>query len=108
MQDTVLLDEDSSATNFMIRDRRMEALIAKQHEPITPFLDRVRQMYEEKGVSTVLVMGGAGDYFDVADTVISMVEYVPMDSTEEAKGSGTENIPTGQTRSTGGESSHRH
>ena len=82
---TLLLDEDSSATNFMIRDRRMEALIARQHEPITPFLDRVRQMYEEQGVSTVLVMGGAGDYFDVADTVISMVEYVPVDSTEEAR-----------------------
>ena len=82
---TLLLDEDSSATNFMIRDRRMEALIAKQHEPITPFLDRVRQMYEEKGISTVLVMGGSGDYFDVADTVISMVEYVPVDSTEEAR-----------------------
>ena len=82
---TLLLDEDSSATNFMIRDRRMEALIARRHEPITPFLDRVRQMYEEHGVSTVLVMGGAGDYFDVADTVISMVEYVPVDSTEEAR-----------------------
>ena len=82
---TLLLDEDSSATNFMIRDRRMEALIAKRHEPITPFLDRVRQMYEEQGVSTMLVMGGTGDYFDVADTVISMVEYVPVDSTENAR-----------------------
>ncbi len=89
---TLLLDEDSSATNFMIRDRRMEALIAKQYEPITPFLDRVRQMYEEKGVSTVLVMGGAGDYFDVADTVISMVEYVPVDSTGR-QGRWPENIP---------------
>lgn len=81
----LLLDEDSSATNFMIRDRRMEALIAKNHEPITPFLDRVRQIYEDMGVSTVLVMGGSGDYFDVADTVISMVEYVPVDSTAEAR-----------------------
>ena len=81
----LLLDEDSSATNFMIRDRRMEALIEKRHEPITPFLDRVRQMYLEHGVSTVLVMGGSGDYFEAADTVISMVEYVPVDSTKEAK-----------------------
>lgn len=93
---TLLLDEDSSATNFMIRDRRMEALIAKQHEPITPFLDRVKQMYDEHGVSTVLVMGGAGDYFDVADTVISMVEYVPVDSTEEAKDVARA-YPTGRT-----------
>ena len=69
----------------MIRDRRMEALIEKRHEPITPFLDRVRQMYSEHGVSTVLVMGGSGDYFEAADTVISMVEYVPVDSTEEAR-----------------------
>ena len=81
----MLLDEDSSATNFMIRDRRMEALIEKQHEPITPFLDRVRQLYEEHGVSTVLVMGGSGDYFEAADTVISMVEYEPVDVTEEAR-----------------------
>ena len=81
----LLLDEDSSATNFMIRDRRMEALIEKRHEPITPFLDRVRQMYSEHGVSTVLVMGGSGDYFEAADTVISMVEYVPVDSTKEAR-----------------------
>lgn len=98
---TLLLDEDSSATNFMIRDRRMEALIAKQHEPITPFLDRVKQVYEEHGVSTVLVMGGAGDYFDVADTVISMVEYVPLDSTKEAR-EVARAYPTGRKGATAG------
>ncbi|HOO77328.1 MAG TPA: ABC-ATPase domain-containing protein [bacterium] len=81
----LLVDEDTSATNFMIRDERMQALVASEKEPITPFLDRVRQLYLERGVSTVLVMGGSGDYFDVADTVIMMDEYRPRDRTAEAK-----------------------
>lgn len=82
---TLLLDEDTSATNFMVRDARMQALVHKEHEPITPFVDRVRELYERHGVSTVLVMGGCGDYFDVADTVIAMQDYQPFDVTEEAQ-----------------------
>ncbi|MDE0145804.1 MAG: ABC-ATPase domain-containing protein [Nitrospira sp.] len=81
----LLLDEDTSATNFMVRDARMQALVHKEHEPITPFVDRVRELYERHGVSTVLVMGGCGDYFDVADTVIAMQDYQPLDVTEDAK-----------------------
>lgn len=82
---SLLVDEDTSATNFMIRDRRMQALIAKDREPITPFIDKVRQLYTDYGISTVLVMGGSGDYFDVADTVIAMDEFCPQDVTERAK-----------------------
>ncbi|HEY9618507.1 MAG TPA: ABC-ATPase domain-containing protein [Microcoleaceae cyanobacterium] len=81
----LLIDEDTSATNFMIRDRRMQALIAKDQEPITPFLDKVRQLYTEYRVSTILVMGGSGDYFDVADTVIAMQNFQPQDVTQRAK-----------------------
>ncbi|MXX11767.1 MAG: ABC-ATPase domain-containing protein [Nitrospira sp. SB0677_bin_15] len=81
----LLLDEDTSATNFMVRDARMQALVHNEHEPITPFVDRVRELYERHGVSTVLVMGGCGDYFDVADTVIAMQDYQPRDVTEDAK-----------------------
>lgn len=81
----LLLDEDTSATNFMVRDARMQALVHKEHEPITPFVDRVRELYEQQGVSTVLVMGGCGDYFDVADTVIMMQDYQPVDVTERAQ-----------------------
>lgn len=80
----LLIDEDTSATNFMIRDGRMQRLVAKDREPITPFIDRVRQLSEEQGVSTILVLGGSGDYFDVADTVIMMDEYVPYDVTSKA------------------------
>lgn len=80
----LLLDEDTSATNFMVRDARMQALVHKQHEPITPFIDRVRELHERLGISTVLVMGGSGDYFDAADTVILMREYEPADVTEDA------------------------
>ncbi|MEO1094007.1 MAG: ABC-ATPase domain-containing protein [Cyanobacteria bacterium J06638_28] len=82
---TLLIDEDTSATNFMIRDRRMQALIAKAREPITPFVDKVRQLYDDHGVSTILVMGGSGDYFDVADTVIALDEYRPEDVTQQAQ-----------------------
>ncbi|MFQ5901211.1 MAG: ABC-ATPase domain-containing protein [Thermodesulfobacteriota bacterium] len=91
----LLLDEDTSATNFMIRDRRMQALIAKGDEPITPFVDRVHHLYSDHGISTILVMGGAGDYFDVADKVIAMTEYKPNDVTEEAKGV-AQTYPTGR------------
>jgi predicted ABC-class ATPase len=82
---TLLVDEDTSATNFMIRDERMQALVAKDHEPITPFIDRVRQLRDDLGVSTLLVMGGSGDYFDCADTVIEMHEYLPHDVTAAAR-----------------------
>ena len=81
----LLVDEDTAATNFMIRDRRMQQLIAKDKEPITPFIDKVRQLYTDYGVSTILVMGGSGDYFDVADTVIAMENFQPHDVTEKAQ-----------------------
>ncbi|MCA9922615.1 MAG: ABC-ATPase domain-containing protein, partial [Anaerolineales bacterium] len=81
----LLIDEDTAATNFMIRDRRMQALISKEKEPITPFIDRVQQLYTEHGVSTILVIGGSGDYFDVADQVIGMEAYRPHMLTAEAK-----------------------
>jgi len=81
----LLLDEDTSATNFMIRDGRMQQLVSKEHEPITPFIDRVREMYYEMGVSTIVVLGGSGDYFDIADTVIMLSEYLPFEVTDRAK-----------------------
>jgi predicted ABC-class ATPase len=81
----LLIDEDTSATNFMVRDHRMQELIAKEREPITPFIDKVRQMHDELGVSTVIVVGGVGDYFDVADTVVAMDSYTPLDVTREAR-----------------------
>ncbi len=88
----LLVDEDTAATNFMIRDRRMQQLIAKSQEPITPFIDKVRQLYNDYGVSTILVMGGSGDYFDVADRVIAMENFQPQDVTEKAKAIAKDNI----------------
>ncbi|MBW1658933.1 MAG: ABC-ATPase domain-containing protein [Deltaproteobacteria bacterium] len=81
----LLMDEDTSATNFMIRDERMQHLVPREKEPITPLVDKVRQLYTEHGVSTILVMGGSGDYFDVADTVIMMDTYEPRDVTAEVR-----------------------
>jgi predicted ABC-class ATPase len=81
----LLIDEDTAATNFMIRDRRMQALIPRDDEPITPYIDRARQLFEELGVSSILVLGGSGDYLDVADLVVAMKAYSPEDVTEEAR-----------------------
>ena len=81
----LLLDEDTSATNFMVRDARMQALVHRDVEPITPFVDRVQELWQQLGVSTVLVMGGCGDYFEAADTVIRLRDYVADDATQEAR-----------------------
>ena len=96
----LLLDEDTSATNFMVRDLRMQELVHKEFEPITPFIDRVHELYETLGVSTVLVMGGCGDYFDAADTVIMMRDYLPVDVTVEAREVASR-FPTGRLEETG-------
>jgi predicted ABC-class ATPase len=81
----LLIDEDTSATNFMVRDRRMQELIAKTQEPITPFIDRVRQLYDRFTISSILVIGGVGDYLDIADVVIHMDAFRPYDVTERAR-----------------------
>ncbi|NWK84616.1 ABC-ATPase domain-containing protein [Staphylococcus sp. GSSP0090] len=81
----LLIDEDTSATNFMIRDSRMQQLIAPEKEPITPFAGKVKPLYEDYGVSTILIVGGSGDYFEAADHVLMMDEYVLKDVTENAK-----------------------
>jgi predicted ABC-class ATPase len=81
----ILIDEDTSATNFMIRDERMQALVNKGDEPITPLVDRIGQLKTDLDISTMVVMGGSGDYLDVADTVIQMHNYQPVDVTEKAQ-----------------------
>ncbi|MCC2684039.1 MAG: ATPase of the class-like protein [Paenibacillaceae bacterium] len=79
----LLIDEDRSATNFMIQDIKMRSLI--KHEPITPFTERVRELYESVGVSSVLVIGGSGEFLSVADQIILMDNFMPVNVTEEAK-----------------------
>lgn len=81
----LLIDEDTSASNFMIRDERMQALIAKDDEPITPLVDRISLLRDQLDVSVLLVMGGSGDYLDVADTVIQMHNYEAVDVTAKAR-----------------------
>lgn len=83
--EVLLLDEDTSATNFMIRDSLMQRVVHEKEEPIIPFIDRVRALYEKKDISTILVAGSSGAYFYVADTVIQMKEYRAYDITKMAK-----------------------
>ena len=88
---TLLLDEDTSATNFMVRDHKMQQLVSADKEPITPFVHRVKELHRSKNISTILVMGGSGDYFAEADLVIRMTDYTPEDVTQEAHRIGAEN-----------------
>ena len=81
----LLIDEDTSATNFMIRDGRMAQLVSDGKEPITPFVRKVRSLYEDMGISTILVAGSSGDYLAVADTVLQMDCYEAKDVTAKAK-----------------------
>lgn len=81
-----LIDEDTSATNFMVRDEFMQQVISREKEPITPFLERARQLYEQAGISTVLVAGSSGAFFYIADRIVQMDCYRPVDITEQVKG----------------------
>lgn len=80
-----LIDEDTSATNFMVRDDLMQKIISRSQEPITPFIERAGDLFEKAGISTILVAGSSGAYFYIADTIIQMDSYIPLDITEKVK-----------------------
>ena len=80
-----LIDEDTSATNFMVRDELMQRVIHRDMEPITPFIERMQELYQDYGISTILVAGSSGAYFEPSDTIIQMDRYIPREITETAK-----------------------
>ncbi len=82
---TLLIDEDTSATNFMVRDSLMHRVIHPGEEPIIPFISRMRSLYENCGISTVLVAGSSGAFFEVSDTILQMKEYNPINITNTAR-----------------------
>lgn len=81
----LLIDEDTSATNFMVRDELMQRVVAREKEPITPFLERAKDLYEQAGISTILVVGSCGSYFYIADKIVQMDSYNAIDITDETK-----------------------
>lgn len=81
----LLIDEDTSATNFMVRDELMQRVVLREQEPITPFIERARYLYEKQGVSCVIVAGSSGSYFQIADQIVQMDSYEPKEITERAK-----------------------
>jgi predicted ABC-class ATPase len=83
--EALIMDEDTCATNFLIRDKRMQELIPAEKEPITPYIDVAPELYEQAGVSTIFVVGGSGDYIDIADTVIMLDHFRVFDVTDTAK-----------------------
>lgn len=80
-----LIDEDTSATNFLLRDDFMQEVISREKEPITPFLERARDLYEKAGISTILVAGVSGAFFYIADTILQIDSYCPFDITQKVK-----------------------
>lgn len=82
---TLLIDEDTSASNFMVRDELMQSVVERSAEPITPLIDRIRELYEGYGISSVIVAGSSGAYFYKADCILQMNRYEPVDITELAK-----------------------
>ena len=80
-----LIDEDTSATNFMVRDELMQRIVAREKEPITPFLERAADLYEKAGISAILVVGSCGSYFHIADKIIQMDSYKAIDITDRTK-----------------------
>ncbi len=94
----LLIDEDTCATNFMVRDALMQRVVARDEEPITPFLERITGLYQMKGMSTILVAGSSGAFFYVADTIIQMDRYMPKEITEMAKAAASEFDDAPQTR----------
>ena len=96
-----LIDEDTSATNFMVREPLMQAVIAPEGEPITPFVERLRDLYEKAGVSTIIVAGSSGAFFNVADTIIQMQDYEPCDIRELARKACRDHGATEVPRATG-------
>lgn len=77
----LLIDEDSSATNFLIRDQQMRQLVPE--DPITPFFDRVQEIYQSYGVSTLIAVGSSSEYLGVADHVLAMRNYQPVQLTDQ-------------------------
>ncbi len=86
----LLIDEDTSATNFMIRDELMQQVIAKEKEPITTFQERIGWLTKTCDLSVILVIGSSGVYFHSADTVLQMDRYKAYDITERAKSAAKE------------------
>ncbi|WP_369054271.1 P-loop domain-containing protein [Kineococcus terrestris] len=102
----LLVDEDTAATNLMVRDARMQALVAKSAEPLNPFVDLVRSLHADHGVSTVLVVGASGDFLDVADRVLAMREFTCADVTDRARE--VARTPTGRVAEAGSFPAVRH
>ena len=72
-------------SNFMVRDDLMQKIISRSKEPITPFIERARDLYEKSDISTVMVAGSSGAYFYIADTILQMDCYEPYDITDKTK-----------------------
>lgn len=81
----LLMDEDTCATNFMVRDELMQRIVAPNEEPIIPFSRTMRPLYQDPGISTILVAGSSGAFFPVADRIVQMKEYRLSDVTEKVR-----------------------
>lgn len=82
---SLLIDEDTCATNFMVRDSLMQAVVSGEKEPITPFTLQARELYKKHKISVILVAGSSGSFFYIADKVLQMDNYQTFDITDKVK-----------------------
>ena len=80
-----MIDEDTCATNFMVRDALMQSVVSGDQEPITPFTLQARELFEKHGISVILVAGSSGSYFYIADKILQMDNYHTYDITKKVK-----------------------
>lgn len=81
----LLMDEDTCATNFMVRDELMQQIVSPKEETITPFVDQMKNLYEKTGLSMIIALGSSGAFFEPADQVIRMDQYRPYDETPRVR-----------------------
>lgn len=81
----LLFDEDTCATNFLVRDELIKKILDEEQEPIKPLYARVRSLWKKNKVSMIFVVGGLGYFLQKADTCLLMAHYRCEDITVKVR-----------------------
>lgn len=79
----LLIDEDKSATNFMVRDKMMRKII--KNEPIVPLTDRIDELTRKMNLAVIMVIGAISEYFHYADRILLIEDYKLYDISSDIK-----------------------
>ncbi len=79
----LLIDEDKSATNFMVRDKIMRKII--NNEPIIPLTDRIDELTKKMNIAVIMVIGAISEYFNYADKILLTEDYKLYDISDNVE-----------------------